>query len=207
LLGAILLGALTVGFPFAFIGWGLVVTPASLYQVLMAMVPLLTLFLSALHGVEAISGRGIFGWLLAVAGIAITVGGRPTLSISPPHIAAIILAAAFIAEGGVLIKKFSPEISNHHQRGWYVGWRVDPRVGFSAQWITMESAFSSQDLGSFPLPGDLRFHCGFFDSRGTYSTHTQNFRYENDQCALTLPRLSCCPVECCKRIRIGTIML
>jgi drug/metabolite transporter (DMT)-like permease len=108
LLGAMLFGALTVGFAFALIGWGLVATPASLYQILMAMVPLMTLFLSALHGVEAISGRGVFGSLLAVAGIAITVGGSSTSNISLPHIAAIILAAAFIAEGGVLIKKFPP---------------------------------------------------------------------------------------------------
>jgi hypothetical protein len=42
--------------------------------------------------------------LLAVAGIAITVGGTSTADISLPHIAAIIIAAAFVAEGGVLIK-------------------------------------------------------------------------------------------------------
>lgn len=108
LLGAITFGSLTVGFAFVLIAWGLVVTPASLYQILMAMVPLLTLFLSAMHGVEAITPRGIFGSLLAVGGIAITVGGASATDISIPHIAAILVAAAFIAEGGVLIKKFPP---------------------------------------------------------------------------------------------------
>jgi drug/metabolite transporter (DMT)-like permease len=69
---------------------------------------LLTLFLSSLHGVEAITKRGIYGSLLAVAGIAITVGGTSSTQISLPHIAAILVAAVFMAEGGVLIKKFPP---------------------------------------------------------------------------------------------------
>ena len=108
LLGAVTFGSLTVGLAFVLIAWGLVVTPASLYQILMAMVPLLTLFLSALHGLESITPRGIFGSLLAVTGIAITVGGASTSTISLPHIGAILVAAVFMAEGGVLIKKFPP---------------------------------------------------------------------------------------------------
>jgi drug/metabolite transporter (DMT)-like permease len=109
LLGAVLFGALTVGLAFTLIGWGLVATPASRYQILMATVPLLTIFLSSVHGVEAISRRGLFGALLAVGGIAFTVGGGVSGSnISLPHIAAIIVAAACLAEGGVLIKKFPP---------------------------------------------------------------------------------------------------
>lgn len=108
LLGAVIFGTLTVGFAFLLIAWGLVVIPASLYQILMALVPLLTLFLSSVQGVEGISQRGLFGSLLAVVGIAITVGGTSTTSISLPHIGAILVAAAFMAEGGVLIKKFPP---------------------------------------------------------------------------------------------------
>jgi drug/metabolite transporter (DMT)-like permease len=108
LVGALLFGTLTVGLAFILIGWGLVETPASRYQILMATVPLLTIFLSYLHGVEAISGRGVFGSLLAVGGIAFTVGGGTTSDLSLPHIAAILLAAVFIAEGGVLIKAFPP---------------------------------------------------------------------------------------------------
>jgi drug/metabolite transporter (DMT)-like permease len=108
LVGAVLFGTLTVGLAFLLIAWGLVETPASRYQILMATVPLLTIFLSSLHGVEAISRRGVFGSLLAVAGIAFTVGGSTTSGLSLPHTAAILVAAVFIAEGGVLIKKFPP---------------------------------------------------------------------------------------------------
>jgi drug/metabolite transporter (DMT)-like permease len=108
LLGALLFGILTIGLAFILIGWGLVVMPASRYQILMATVPLLTVFLSSLHGIEAISLRGVLGSLLAIGGIAFTFGGGDTSQLSLPHVAAILLAAVFIAEGGVLIKKFPP---------------------------------------------------------------------------------------------------
>jgi drug/metabolite transporter (DMT)-like permease len=108
LVGALLFGTLTVGLAFLLIGWGLVATPASRYQILMATVPLLTIFLSSLHGVEAISRRGMLGALLAMGGIALTVGGPAASELSLPHTVAILLAAAFIAEGGVLIKRFPP---------------------------------------------------------------------------------------------------
>ena len=108
LLGALIFGILTIGLAFLLIAWGLVATPASIYQILMALVPLLTIFLSAIHGIEAITRRGLVGSLLAVIGIAITVGGASTADISLPHIAAILVAAAFVAEGGVLIKSFPP---------------------------------------------------------------------------------------------------
>jgi drug/metabolite transporter (DMT)-like permease len=108
LLGATLFGVLTVGLAFVLIGWGLVETPASVYQILMALVPLVTLFLSSLQGVEAVSRRGIIGSLLAVGGIAVTVAGTGAAELSIPHIIAILVAAVFIAEGGVLIKRFPP---------------------------------------------------------------------------------------------------
>jgi drug/metabolite transporter (DMT)-like permease len=108
LVGALLFGTLTVGLAFVLASWGLVATPASRFQVLMATVPLLTIFLSSLHGVEAVTGRGVFGSLLAVGGIAFTFGGASSIQLSLPHVAAILLAAGFIAEGGVLIKKFPP---------------------------------------------------------------------------------------------------
>lgn len=107
LAGAVLFGTLTVGLAFVLIGWGLVKTPASTYQTLMALVPLLTVFLSAVHGLESITRRGIIGALLAVAGIAVTVGlGRGAVSLELPRILAILAAAVCIAEGGVLVKRF-----------------------------------------------------------------------------------------------------
>jgi drug/metabolite transporter (DMT)-like permease len=106
LLGAALFGTLSVGLAFSLIAWGLVETPASTYQVLMALVPLFTLFLAFIHGVERIRWQGLLGSLLAVGGIAVVVGGASGEGLSLPHILAIIAAAVCIAEAGVIAKKF-----------------------------------------------------------------------------------------------------
>jgi drug/metabolite transporter (DMT)-like permease len=106
LLGAALFGTLSVGLAFTFIAWGLVETPASTYQVLMALVPLLTIFFAYLHSIERIRWQGLLGSLLAVGGIAVVVGGSSGEGLSLPHVLAIIAGAACISEAGVIAKKF-----------------------------------------------------------------------------------------------------
>ena len=108
LVGAVLYGALGVGISMVLMGWGLVKTPASLAAILMAMVPLMTVLLAAFQGVESLTSRGLFGALIAVVGIAITVGGASSVNISLPHIVAIILGTGFLAQSGVVIKRFPP---------------------------------------------------------------------------------------------------
>ena len=106
LLGAVLFGTLSVGLAFTFMAWGLVKTPASTYQVLMAMVPLLTIFLAYFQGIERLRWQGILGSLLAVGGIAVVVGGASGEGLSLPHILAIIAGATCLSEAGVIAKKF-----------------------------------------------------------------------------------------------------
>ncbi len=106
LLGAVLFGTLSVGLAFTFIAWGLVATPASTYQVLMALVPLLTIFFAFLHGIERIRWQGLLGSLLAIGGITVVVGGASGEGLSLPHVLAIIAGGACLAEAGVIAKKF-----------------------------------------------------------------------------------------------------
>ena len=108
LLGAVLFGALSMGVAFALVSWGLVATPASTYQILMASVPLLTMFFAFAHRLEPLRVRGILGSLLTVAGIIVVVGGAAGTGLSLPHIIAILLAAAAMAESNVIVKKFPP---------------------------------------------------------------------------------------------------
>jgi drug/metabolite transporter (DMT)-like permease len=108
LVGAVLYGVLSVGISIVLISWGLVKTPASLASILLALVPLMTLLLSSLQGVESLSWRGVLGSLLAIGGTAIAVGGATSGDISLPHIGAIILATAFSAQSSVVIKRFPP---------------------------------------------------------------------------------------------------
>jgi drug/metabolite transporter (DMT)-like permease len=106
LFGAILFGILSVGGAFVLVSWGLVKTPASLTSVLLALMPLLTIFLAYLQGLESLRWQGLLGSLLAVVGIAVVFGGSAGGTLSIPRVLAIIAAAAFLAEAGVVAKKF-----------------------------------------------------------------------------------------------------
>ena len=116
LAGPVLYGALGFGVSFAFLSWGLVKTPASVGAVILALIPMLTVIFSALEGVESLSSRNIFGSLLAVLGTGIAVGAASAANeISLIHIGALIIGAAFMAQGGVVVKRFPanpPVITN-----------------------------------------------------------------------------------------------
>ena len=104
LAGAAIFGFLGVGASFLFLMWGLVETPASLFQVIGALVPLLTILFAFLHRLEKLRWQGITGALLAVAGIAFAVNGYKGVAISIPHILAIVAGTACIAESLVIAK-------------------------------------------------------------------------------------------------------
>jgi drug/metabolite transporter (DMT)-like permease len=106
LVGAVLFGVFSMGLSFTFIYYGLTKTPASLYQTIVALVPLLTLFFAFFHGLEPFRNRGLIGALLTVAGIAIAVGGSGVADLSILHILAIIAGAACFAEASVVAKLF-----------------------------------------------------------------------------------------------------
>jgi drug/metabolite transporter (DMT)-like permease len=106
LLGAVLFGLLSVGASFTLMYWGLVETPAGLAQIIIALVPLLTLFFAVAHGQERLHGRGLIGAVLAVAGIILALGGAIGTSASVPHLLAIFVAAACMAEASVVVKLF-----------------------------------------------------------------------------------------------------
>jgi len=106
LTGAILFGVFSMGFPFLFIYWGLVKTPASLNQTIMVLVPLLPIFFAFFHRLEPFRPRGLVGALLTVVGIIVAVDGTGGGNLSLPHVLAIIAGAACFAEAGIITKLF-----------------------------------------------------------------------------------------------------
>jgi drug/metabolite transporter (DMT)-like permease len=110
LLGAAVFGALSVGGAFLFFYYGLTQTAASLAATLSATIPLLTLLFAAAHRLEKIRRRGLIGGLLALTGIAISVGGSLFAGgeASLIHVLAILAAAACFAEAGIVVKLFPP---------------------------------------------------------------------------------------------------
>jgi drug/metabolite transporter (DMT)-like permease len=108
LLGAVIFGALSVGLPFLCIGFALISLPASLYQTIASIVPLLTLLFAILHGQEKFSSRGLLGALLATAGIAVALSGSLAagVQVTPLPVIAAVLGAASLAEASVVAKLF-----------------------------------------------------------------------------------------------------
>ncbi|HET9493981.1 MAG TPA: EamA family transporter [Chloroflexia bacterium] len=106
LVGVILYGLLNFAGTYAFIYWGFRYVQPGMAQVLLSLVPLLTLFFAVLHGLESFRWRGLLGALTAIAGVAVGFQVQTASNVPPPALLAIIAGAACMAESGVIVKQF-----------------------------------------------------------------------------------------------------
>ncbi|MBI2077193.1 MAG: DMT family transporter [Euryarchaeota archaeon] len=106
LVGAALYGTIGFGLSYAFAYWSLLGITAGLLSVLVATVPLLTILLASVHGLEHVRRRHVLGGGLAASGIALMVARGVGLDVSVPHFLAALLMPVAIAESTVLLKKF-----------------------------------------------------------------------------------------------------
>ena len=106
LVGILIFGALQFGISYALIYWSLLQIPAGLFQVILALVPLLTFLLAMLHRQESFQWRLLIGGLVAVSGIAVIFRDGINTNVPLPALLAAILSAACIAESVVLLKSF-----------------------------------------------------------------------------------------------------
>jgi drug/metabolite transporter (DMT)-like permease len=106
LTGALIFGSLQFGISYALMYWSLLQVPAGLFQVILALVPLLTFLFAIAHRQEAFQWRVLAGGLLAVGGIAIIFRDRLIDNVPLLSLLAVVLAAACIAESVVLFKTF-----------------------------------------------------------------------------------------------------
>lgn len=104
LLGVLVLGVLQFGASYALLYRSLLHVQAGLLQVILALVPLLTLVFAIAHRQEAFQWRVLIGGLLAVGGIALIFGNQLSANVPLLPMLAIVLAAACFAEAGVLYK-------------------------------------------------------------------------------------------------------
>jgi drug/metabolite transporter (DMT)-like permease len=106
LTGALIFGSLQFGVSYALMYWSLLQVPAGLFQVILALVPLLTFLFAIAHRQETFQWRILAGGLLAVGGIAIIFRDRLVEDVPLLSLLAVVLAAACIAESVVLFKTF-----------------------------------------------------------------------------------------------------
>jgi drug/metabolite transporter (DMT)-like permease len=104
LAGSILYGVLGFFAAFTCLFWGLQETPPGTGQIIIALVPLLTLGLAIVHGLERFSPRALVGALIAIGGLAFLVNDRIEADVPLLSLLAMVVGAAFLAESGVVLK-------------------------------------------------------------------------------------------------------
>jgi drug/metabolite transporter (DMT)-like permease len=103
LLGSVLYGVLAFGFGFGLAFVAISLIGAGTGQLLLGLVPLMTLILAPLHGLEQFRLRGVLGSLAALGGIAILAGDRISLAIPLHGILLAVVVAVLFAEAGVVM--------------------------------------------------------------------------------------------------------
>jgi drug/metabolite transporter (DMT)-like permease len=103
-LGAATYGLLGFGAAFGLAFIAIPMTGAGLGQLLLGTVPLLTLVLVPLHGMEQFRPRAVIGSAIALLGIGVLAADRIALDVPPLGIVVALVAALFLAEAGVVAK-------------------------------------------------------------------------------------------------------
>ena len=108
LVGTLLFGVLGFGLAYTFLYEALINAPAGTTMLTLAIVPLLTVLLAAVQGIERFRLMGLVGAVIAAAGIVVV--GADELSLNVPMLSLLLLLAAAVcqAESGIVVKRFPP---------------------------------------------------------------------------------------------------
>jgi drug/metabolite transporter (DMT)-like permease len=108
LIGSLLFGIFGFGLAYTFLYEALKDAPAGTTMLTLAIVPLLTVFLAVVQGIERLRLLGLAGAVIAAVGIVIV--GADQISLNVPVVALLLLLAAATcqAESGIVAKRFPP---------------------------------------------------------------------------------------------------
>jgi drug/metabolite transporter (DMT)-like permease len=105
-IGALIYGTLGFGVSYALIYWALLTVAAGLAQTILAVVPILTLVLAIVHGLERFRMRALVGAVLALLGIAVVFGAQAAQDVPFWPIVALIGVGLCVAETTIAVKWF-----------------------------------------------------------------------------------------------------
>jgi drug/metabolite transporter (DMT)-like permease len=115
LLGIVLYGTLGFGAFFGFLYWGLVDAPAATAAVALSLVPLMTLVLAPLHGLERFRWQAIAGAVISAGGVVFAFADQLASGVPPIALAAVLAGALSLAESTIVVKRFprsDPAVTN-----------------------------------------------------------------------------------------------
>jgi drug/metabolite transporter (DMT)-like permease len=108
LLGTVLFGVFAFALAYFFLYQAIGDAGSGTTMVVLAIVPLLTVLLSVVHGIERPRLTGVVGALVAVAGIVIVAADQLSLDIPLMAIALLLLGATCQSESVVIVKRLPP---------------------------------------------------------------------------------------------------
>jgi len=109
LVGAVLYGVFNFGLAFGCLFYALVELGAGFLQVLLAVIPLITLLLVVVQRLERLRVAAVVGAVLAFVGVLLMSQLAMESSISVTSILVAMAAAFCLAEGAVLVRLFPPD--------------------------------------------------------------------------------------------------
>jgi drug/metabolite transporter (DMT)-like permease len=105
LVGGAIYGLFAFAGFFAFVYLGLVKAPAAIGQTVLALNPLVTMFLAAALGMERIRPRAVGGALVSLAGIVIAFSAATALAVPLTSLLAFLVATTLFASGALVARR------------------------------------------------------------------------------------------------------
>lgn len=106
LVGIVLYGVLGFAVSYALLYFGLVAAPAGAAAVAVSLVPLMTLVLAPLHGLERFRWQALAGAALSAIGVGVVFADQLGANVGPASLVALLLGAATVAESSIVLKRF-----------------------------------------------------------------------------------------------------
>lgn len=106
LLGAALYGLFGFGITYGLLYWVLTVVSAGMASIMLATIPLITLLIASLIGLEKLSWRAVLGAIIVMSGIIVVFYEQLTLDIQLIFLIGVLLAALSGALSGIVVKYF-----------------------------------------------------------------------------------------------------
>jgi drug/metabolite transporter (DMT)-like permease len=103
--GVLVFGTLNFGVTYALAYWGLLQAPAALGATLVALVPLVTFFMTTALRMERFRWAGLAGGALSLAGVGVVFADQVQFNVPLGALAALALQPVLIAAGTVLLKR------------------------------------------------------------------------------------------------------
>ena len=106
LTGAGLFGLFSFAISFGFLYWALTRVSAGMASVMFASIPLITLLMASMLGMERLTWRGILGAVIVIGGLSLVFAEQLRFDVPFVYLVAVLIAVVSVAASGIVVKYF-----------------------------------------------------------------------------------------------------